>query len=101
MSPLPFNSNAFASPSDSSFWQTDKREHFAATAAISGSTYVLLRTQKYNRWESLVTSVALSLIIGTAKEVYDRSVDPDDIRADSIGATIGSGVFFTIDLMAF
>lgn len=79
----------------------DKREHYAVTGLITGSTYLLLRQMSYSRWESLVTSVAVGVLIGTAKEIHDKSVDPDDIKADTVGAVTAGGLFFTIDLIAF
>jgi hypothetical protein len=88
-------------PTDSSFWAFDKREHFTACALISGSAYVVLRKYEFNRWEALVTSVALGVLIGTAKEVRDERVDPDDIKADTAGAAFAGALFFTVDVLAF
>lgn len=90
-----------ASPLDSVFWQQDKREHYVLTGLVTGSTYLLLRKMSYGRWESLATSVAVGVLVGTAKEIRDRSVDPDDIKADTFGAVMVGGLFFSIDLAAF
>ena len=92
--------NAQAEPIDA-IWSEDRKKHAAVSAVIAASTYTLLRTQDLGRWESLVTSVAFSVLVGTAKETYDKEVDPGDIKADFVGSIAASGIFFTIDLIAF
>lgn len=92
---------AKANPTQSSYWQYDKKEHFAASAALSSLAYVAIRRQGYNKWEALVTGAALSVFIGTAKEVYDREVDSNDIKADFMGSMAGVGVCLTVDLLFF
>lgn len=71
------------------------------SATLTSAAYTLLRVKKFGRWESLATSVAFSVLIGTAKEVYDREVDPGDIKADFVGSMAAGGLCFTIDLIAF
>jgi hypothetical protein len=86
-----------AGPLEEEFWQEDKQKHFALSAVTSATTYSVLRSSNYSRWESLVTGVAVGILVGTAKEVYDRRVDPDDIKADAAGGIFGGGVAFTVD----
>lgn len=93
--------SAKAGPQDSDFWQSDKQKHFALVGGVSTATYITLRSLDYGRWESLVTSVALGVLIGTAKEVYDHQADSDDIKADAAGGIVGAGFCFTVDVLFF
>ena len=92
---------ARAKPGDTEFWTKDKKQHFAVNFVMAGAGYTILRKYQYGRWESLVTSIALAALVSTAKEIYDREVDPGDIQADFLGAGLGGGVFFTVDVLFF
>lgn len=95
-----FSSSAQAEPI-TEIWSKDRQQHAAVSAVLAGSAYLLLRSQDAGKWESLTTSVAISVLFGMAKETIDRQVDPGDIKADFVGAIAASGVFFTIDVVAF
>lgn len=76
-------------------------EHYAASFALVTGTYAFLRHKKFDRWEALLTSMAVSLTLGYAKENTDAFLDPADNRANVIGAVGGGAFVFTVDVIAF
>lgn len=76
-------------------------QHIAASAAIVTGTYAYLRHKGWARWEAVMTSMAVSLTLGYAKENTDAALTPADNAANVVGTT-GAGAFvLTVDLIAF
>lgn len=72
--------------------QNDKLLHMGGSYVISSAVSSLVYKKTKNKKCSLVSGLAVSLIIGASKEIYDRkhgNPDWNDMLANTVGATLG------------
>ena len=68
----------------------DKQAHIAATALISGVTYVSLRSQNIDRLTSAVSAMMITMGFAFLKERFvDTTYDVTDMQANFIGSSAG------------
>ena len=80
--------------------ERDKKLHFAAGSIAGAFGYDMSYQMHRNKTKAIITGICTSLLVGTAKEVYDNSnggiFDKRDILATGMG---GVFVSFTIPLL--
>lgn len=72
--------------------KNDKLLHMGGSYVISSAVASLVYKKTKNKKCSLLSGLAVSLVIGAGKEVYDRkhgNPDWNDMFANTIGATFG------------
>jgi len=72
--------------------QKDKLLHMGGSYVISSTVSAIVYDKTKNKKCALVSGLAVSMIIGAGKEIYDRKHgDPDwnDMLANTVGATLG------------
>ena len=69
---------------------SDKQAHIAATAIISGVTYVSLRSRNIDRLTSAVSAMMITMGFSFLKERFiDTTYDVTDMQANFIGSSAG------------
>ncbi len=69
--------------------QEDKQKHFAVSNAIAGPAYLTMRSKNFSKVHSVALTLALTLLVGQAKEMQDARYDYNDMGANAIGALSG------------
>ncbi len=77
--------------------EQDKQKHIALSAGIGISATALAKHYGSNKFEAFMIGVGVALLVGIAKEAYDRnhpnhSEDVNDIYADTLGGVAGSAI---------
>ena len=79
----------------------DKQKHILATTAISATATAYARYQGATPLEAWFVGVGSGLLVGIAKEYYDKNhsgvEDMEDIYADTKGAILGSILAFSFE----
>jgi len=72
--------------------QNDKLLHMGGSYVISSTVSAIVYDKTKNKKCSLVSGLAVSMIIGAGKEIYDRKhgdLDWNDMLANTVGSTLG------------
>ena len=72
--------------------QNDKLLHMGGSYAISSAVSSIVYDRTKNKKCSLLSGLAVSMVVGAGKEIYDRkngNPDWDDMIANTVGATLG------------
>ncbi len=68
----------------------DKQAHIAATAVISGVTYISFRSNNVDRLTSAVGAMMITMAFAFLKERYvDEDYSVEDMQANLVGSTAG------------
>ena len=71
----------------------DKKQHFGYSAAISLSAYAGLRQSGYSKVGSYWSAVALTTLVGVAKEATEAEFSSADMRYNVGGAMVAPLLF--------
>lgn len=81
---------------------TDKVLHFGVSAGIAGGAYGVSSLALEDRWARAAVGGGSAILVGAGKELYDLAGHGDpswkDFAWDVLGALLGVGVAFSIDL---
>jgi len=72
--------------------QNDKLLHMGGSYAISSAVSSIVYDRTKNKKCSLLSGLAVSMVVGAGKEIYDRkngNPDWNDMLANTVGATLG------------
>ena len=78
------------------FEEKDKQAHMAVTGMVAAITTVVMRENDFTPTQAFMTAMAAGLLIGVAKEVYDKNnggkFDNVDMMANFLGSLGGASI---------
>ena len=74
------------------FIQQDKLLHMSGSYVVSSGVTAIVYSKTNNKKKSIIYGVATTLVLGLAKEIYDKKYGHSDIKdmlANSVGIGLG------------
>ena len=76
----------------------DKQAHVAVSYGVTLSVATILRRYEVPRWQAVAIAAAVTIVIGTTKELIDDPYSWGDQLANAIGTSTAGVVVFTFRL---